>query len=81
MSVAHAVLGLAAPFFIFGNARRLFEKDAQFVGLGLDQARDGALLDDGVAARAEPGAEEDVGDVLAPAAGVIEEIERLAIAG
>src|SRR3569833_1628984 len=80
VGVTHARRGLAAPRFVFGNARGLFEENAQLVRLGLDQARDRALLDDGVAARAEAGAEKDVGDVLAAAACAGEKINRLAVA-
>ena len=78
--VAHAVFRLAATFFIFGYARRLFQQHAQVVGLGLDQARDHALLDDGVAVRAETGAEEEIDDVAAAAARTVEEIIGLAVA-
>ena len=59
-------LGLAAPLAVLGNARGFFEEDAQLLGLRLDHARDHALLDDRVGARAQSRAEEDVGDV-APA--------------
>lgn len=76
--VAHADFGLVAPLLVFGDAGGLLDEAAHFLRLGLDEAGNGALLDDGVAARAEAGAEEDVGDVLAAAAGVVEEIGRLA---
>ncbi len=42
--------------------------------------RDHALLDDGVAARAQAGAQEQLGDVLATAAGAVEEVRRRAVA-
>ena len=58
--VGEAVLGLAPPLLVLGDARRLLEEDAQLLGLRLDHARDHALLDDRVGARAEAGAEEDV---------------------
>ena len=63
---ASAVLGLAAALLVLGDARGLLEEHAQLLGLGLDDARDHALLDDRVGARPEARAEEDVGDV-APA--------------
>ena len=63
--IAQAQFGLAAAVAVFGDARRFFEEHAQLFRLGLDDARDHALLDDGVGARTDPGAEEDVGDVLA----------------
>ena len=75
-----AALGLAAALLVLGNAGGLFEEGAQVIGLGLDQARDHALLDDGVAAAAKPGTEEQLRDVLAPAARAIDEIRRLAVA-
>ncbi len=59
-------LGFAPPLAVFRHARRLLEENPQLLGLGLDHPRDHALLDDRVGARAQAGAEEDVGDV-APA--------------
>jgi len=80
IGMLHAVLGFAAALLVFGNAGRLFEKGAQFFGPRLDDARNHALFDDRVAARAEAGAEEDVGDVLAPAARPVQEIGRYTVA-
>ena len=51
-------LGFAAALLVLGDARGLLEEHAQLLGLRLDDARDHALLDDRVAARAEAGAEE-----------------------
>src|SRR5690606_34841748 len=48
---------------------------------GFDQARDHALLDNGVGARTKAGAEEDVGNVFTAAFGSVQEIGRLTIAG
>ena len=79
--MTHAVFGLAAPFLVLGDARGLFEKHPQLVGLGLDQPGDGALLDNGVTPRPQAGTEKDVGDVLAPAARTVEDIDRLPVAG
>ena len=62
-----AALGLPPPFLITRDARGLLEKRAQVVRPRLDHARNHALLDDGVAARAQAGAEEQLRDVLAPA--------------
>src|SRR5258706_15993088 len=56
--VRQAVLGLAPALLVLGDARGLLEEDAQLLGLGLDDARDHALLDDRVGARTEPGAKE-----------------------
>ena len=58
--VLQPVLGLLAPLLVLGDAGGLFEEEAQLVGLGLDDARDHALVDDGVGARPEAGAEEEV---------------------
>ena len=48
--LAHPALGLAAAFAVQGDAGRLLEKAAQLLRPGLDEPRDRALLDDGVAA-------------------------------
>ena len=72
--VADAAFGLAAPLLVAGNARRLFEESAQVLGPRLDHARDHALLDDGVAARAQTGAEKQLRDVLAAHLQAIDEI-------
>src|SRR5690606_30153515 len=78
--VADAVLGLAAPLLVLGDAGRLLEVDPQLLGLGLDHLADHALLDDRVAARAQAGTEEQVGDVPAAAAGAVEVVAALAVA-
>ena len=75
--VLEAVLGFLAPFLVLGDAGRLFEEDAQVVGLGLDDARDHALADDGVGARPEAGAEEEVDDVLAADVQVVDVVVGL----
>jgi hypothetical protein len=69
------------PHFCFVAARavlrdagRFLEEDAQVLGLRLDDPRDHALLDDGVGAAAEAGAEEDVGDIPAPHVDVVDVI-------
>jgi hypothetical protein len=64
--VGQAVFGFAAPLLVLGDAGRLFQEHAQLFRARFDDARDHALADDGVGARAEAGAEEDVLDV-APA--------------
>ena len=72
--VPDPVLGLAPALLVLGDPGRLLEVDAQILGAGLDQARDHALLDDGVAARTQTGAQEQVRDVAPPAAHAVEEI-------
>ncbi|MNI13042.1 hypothetical protein D3C73_662520 [compost metagenome] len=81
VGAADAVFGLAPTLLVLGDARRFFDEVAQVFGLGLDQLGDHPLLDDRVAARAKAGAEEDVGDVAAPAFGAVEVIGGLAVAG
>src|SRR5438874_163438 len=71
-----ARLGLLAPFLVARDTGRLLDEGAHVLAPGVDDARDHALLDDGVAARAKPRAEEQVGDVLAPATHAIDEVRR-----
>jgi len=77
---AHAVFRLPTAFLVFGYSRRLLDKDAQFLRARLDQAGDHALLYNRVAARPQPRAQENIGDIAAPAAGAVEVILRLALA-
>ena len=73
-------LGLAAALAVFRDARGLLEENAQLLGLRLDHARDHALLDDGVGARAQARAEEDVRDVAAAHVDVVDVVGRIAVA-
>ena len=75
-----AALGLAAALLVARNARRLLEERAQIIRACLDDARNHALLDDGVAARAQSRAEEQLRDVLAPHLGAVDEVIRRAVA-
>src|SRR5690606_23733995 len=77
--VADAGLGFLAPFLVLRDARRFLEVGAQFLGLGVDDPGDHPLLDDRIAARAQAGAEEQVGDVAAAAARAIEVVVALAV--
>src|SRR5207253_6451529 len=63
-----ARLGLLAPLLVARDTGGFLDEGAHVLALRLDDARDRALLDDSVAARAEPRAEKQAGDVLAPAA-------------
>ena len=74
-------LSFLAPLLVAGNARRLFEKNAQIVRPRLDDARDHALADDRVSPRTQPGTEKKIGDVLAPDLLVVDEVIRLASPG
>ena len=80
LSMSNPDLGFPAAFLVFGDARSFLDGGAQGLGLGLDQARDHALFDNGVAARPQAGAQKQVGDVLAPTTGTVEIIVRLAVA-
>ena len=79
--VGQAALGFLASLLVLGDAGRFFEEDAQLVGLGLDDARNGALTDDGVGTRPQTSPEKEVGDVLAADLLVVDEILGLAVAG
>jgi hypothetical protein len=78
--VAEPLLGFPTPLAVFRYPGRLFQEYAQLLGLRLDDARDHALLDDRVRARAEPGAEKYVGDVAPPHMDIVDVIRRLAVA-
>ena len=79
--VGQAVFGLAAPFLVARHPGRLFQEHPQFFGARLDQAVDHALADDGVAAGAQAGAQEDVVDVAAADLLVVDEVAAGAVAG
>ncbi|CAM5576979.1 hypothetical protein SSTU70S_02917 [Stutzerimonas stutzeri] len=81
VSTTDAVLRLATALLVLGNAGRFLDEVAQVLRLGLDQLGDHSLLDDRVAARAEPGAEKDVGNVAPAAFGAVEEVGVLPVAG
>ncbi len=78
--LGNAGFGFPAPLAIARDPRGLLDQRAQLFRTRFDQAADHALLDDGVAARAETRAEEQVGDIAPAAAGVVEEVLRLAVA-
>ena len=78
--VADAGFGLAPAFLVLRDAGGLFEEGTQFLGPGVDDARDHALLDDRVAARPEAGAEEQLGHVAPPAARAVQEVLAGAVA-
>ena len=77
--VPDPVLGLAPSLLVLGDPGRLFQVDAQVLRTRLNQARDHALLDDGVTARAETGTQKEIGDVASSAAHAVEKIARLTI--
>jgi hypothetical protein len=79
--IGETILGLAAALLVARNAGGLLEEHPQVLGAGLDDPRDHPLADDRVGARAQPGAEEDVVDVLAAHHLVVDEVAGLALAG
>ena len=78
--VAYPVLGLAPALLVHGDAGRLLEHVAQVLRPRLDNSGDRSLLDDRVAARAEPRAVEHVHHVPAPAPGAVQPVRGLAFA-
>ena len=72
--------GFLAPFLVLGDAGRFLQEHAQFLGLGLDHARDHPLLDDRVRARPEAGAEKEVVDVAAAHRDVVDVVRRVLVA-
>ena len=78
--VPNALLGFPAPLLVLGDAGRFLEKRAKLLGLGLDEPRNHALLDDRVAVRPDAGAEQNVRDVFAAAARVVQVVLRRAVA-
>ena len=54
--IGDAALRFLAPLLVTRDSRGFLDKGAHVVGLGLDHARDHALLDDRVAARSQAGA-------------------------
>jgi hypothetical protein len=78
--VADAQLGLAPAVLVARDSGSLLEVAAHLFGARFDEARDHALLDDGIAAWPEARAEKEVRDVLAPAAGTVQVITRGAVA-
>ena len=67
----HLALGLLLPRLELGDAGGLLDEQAPVLGLGADDEADLALLDDRVRLRADAGAEEEIGDVLAGGPGVL----------
>ncbi len=72
--------GFLAAFLVLGNAGGFFQIHAQVFRACFDDLADHALLDDRVAARPKAGAQEQIGDVAAPALGAIEVVGAIAVA-
>ena len=73
-------LGLATPLAVLGNAGGLLQEHPQLLGLGGDDARDHALLDDRVGARAQARTEEDVLHVAAADVLAVDVVVAVAVA-
>ena len=78
--IVQAVFGFAAALFVFGYASGFFQKQAQFFGFALDDARNSALPDDGVGAWAQPRAQKHVLHVAAAHGLVVDEVAAAAFA-
>ena len=81
LGATNTVFGFAAAVLVTGNTGGFFNEQAQFFGLGFDQARNHALLDDGIAARPKTRAHENVGNVTTTALGAVKEVLVLRFAG
>src|SRR5438105_554365 len=78
--IGKAPLGFLAALLVFRYAGSFLQEDAKLFGLRLDHARDHALLDDGVSARSQPGAEEEIVDVTTAHRNVVDVVRRVAVA-
>ena len=79
--VAQAVFGLAAAFFVLGNACGLLQKQTQFFGLGFNDAADRALANDGVSAWTQTSAQEHILHITAAHRLVVDVVAAGAVAG
>ena len=69
----------AAAFFVFGHAGGFFDIGAQFFRTRFDNARNHALFDDGITARAHARAQKQIGNVAAAHGLVVDEIAGFAL--
>ena len=72
---------LAATFLIFRDAGSFLDERPHFLGLGFDNSRNHALLDDRVAARAQARAQKHTRYVFAPTASAVQVIIRNPVTG
>ena len=79
--IPDAALGLAPALLVNGDPGRFLQITPQILRTGLDEPRDRALLDNGVATRAQPRAQKDIGDIALTAARPVEVVVRLGVAG
>ena len=71
--------GLAPALLVFGHTGRLFQEKPQLLGLGLDDAADRALADDGIGARPQTRAQKHVLHITTAHRLVVDVITRGAI--
>ena len=76
LRVLNTVRRFPTTLLVLRDTGRFLEKHAHLFRLGLDQPRNHALLDNRIASRPEPRAQEYARDVLAPALGAIQKICR-----
>ena len=74
-----AVFRLTSALLVFGNPSRFFKEQTQLFRARLDDAADRALANDGVGARAKPGAQKHVLHVSSTHGLVIDEVAAVAI--
>src|SRR5690606_1438622 len=79
--VLETVGGFTPAFLVARHVGRFFQEDTQLFRARLEDARDHALADDGVATRAQSGAQKDVVDVAAPDLLVIDVVAAGAVTG
>ena len=78
--VTQAVFGFASTLFVFGDASGLFQKQTQLFRLGLNDAADGALPNDGVSPWAQTGAKKNILHITATHGLVVDVIAAGAVA-
>src|SRR6202043_2570958 len=78
--LADAIFGFSPALLGAPYPGRLLQEGPQIVGPGLDDPRDHALLDDGIAAGTQTRSEKQLGDVLAAHLRAVDEIIRRSIA-
>ena len=79
--VAQAVLGFAAALFVFRDAGGLLQKQAQLFGLGLDDAADRSLANDGVGPGAQTRAQKHILHIASAHRLVVDVITAGAVTG
>ncbi len=78
---ANAGLCLSAALFVFRHASGFFDKHPQLMRFTFDKPGNHPLLDNGVTARAQAGAKENIGDISLTTFTAVEVIQGLTIAG